>query len=337
MASDVFICYANEDEETAGDICTLFENNDISCWFKSRDLADKNDVYEILKAVRSSKSLFFIHSINAEDCNYVSSEIDIAFSENIPILVFALDKSEMGGKIGFYLKDKPQITGASPDEKYSNALKDISIILNRDLDQDIILDEAQTVSNKVFISYADEDEKIADGICHNLEKNSIKCWIKNRDLKIKDTSYSIKENLESSAAVVMIYSRDSERSSYIKTETDLAIKKNIPIIIYNVDESDINLKLGNYSNAQILNAYPNISSELEDLVKRTSIILNQPIDDVSVKNIDYQKKEIIIRTPVKNKKEPPKKRRSTLRTIGIVFGLFILWIIIGIIAIFVCF
>ena len=41
------------------------------------------------------------------------------------------------------------------------------------------------MSHEVYICYDEKDQITADAICHVLEENKIKCWMKTRDLGVK--------------------------------------------------------------------------------------------------------------------------------------------------------
>ena len=217
MSHKVFICYDPEDEEISSDISTLLESNAIKTWLKCKDYGEDNTVFDITNAIRGSECFVLVYSEDAKKSDYVTTEIDIAFSSDIPILIFKIDDATIDGKIGFYLKDKPTIDASNPKEKYSDLLVDVKDILNNQESSDGDLDEKPRVmtDDVVFICYDDEDVEVADAICHTLEENKIKCWIKNRDLSVNDTVFNMKEHLESSKAVVLIHSANSAKSNYV--------------------------------------------------------------------------------------------------------------------------
>ena len=38
------------------------------------------------------------------------------------------------------------------------------------------------MNHDVFISYSSKEKSIADGVCHYLEANGVKCWMAPRDI-----------------------------------------------------------------------------------------------------------------------------------------------------------
>ena len=203
MNHEVFICYDPKDEEISTDISNLFESNNIKTWVKSKDYGEDDSVHVISDAIRASDAFVLIYSENSKNSNFVKTEIDIAFSSNVPILIYKIDESGIDEKLGFYLKDKPTIESFNPKEKYPVLLNDVAGILNKTVD---VKPDASEISipsmNHVFICYDENDEDTANGICHTLEQNYIRCWIKNRDLGVNESVYNIKENIESADAVV---------------------------------------------------------------------------------------------------------------------------------------
>lgn len=302
MSYKVFICYDPNDEEISTDISSLLELNDIKTWIKSRDYSEDSTVFDITNAIRDSQCLVLVYSEDAKKSNYVTTEIDIAFSSNIPILIFRIDDATIEGKLGFYLKDKPTIVATeNPKEKFSNLIVDVKNILNNVEPKDENLDDSPIIptDNHVFICYDDEDEELANAICHNLEENRIKCWIKNRDLSVNDTIFNVKEHLESSQAVVLIHSANSAKSNYVNTDIDIAMENNIPIVLYRIDKYTLASKLKEYVGANRLDAYPDVNSELENLVRTTSEILKNPVKKLIVKKIPKAEQKPIEKTPEK--------------------------------------
>lgn len=285
MNHEVFICYDPKDEEISTDISNLFESNNIKTWVKSKDYGDDDSVHVISDAIRASDAFVLIYSENSKNSNFVKTEIDIAFSSNVPILIYKIDESGIDEKLGFYLKDKPTIESFNPKEKYPVLLNDVAGILNKTVD---VKPDASEISipsmNHVFICYDENDEDTANGICHTLEQNYIRCWIKNRDLGVNESVYNIKENIESADAVVLIHSANAEKSNFVNTESDIAMTESIPIILYKIDKYIVNSKLKDYVGNNRLDAYPDINSELENLVKKTSEILKNPVQKPVVKN-----------------------------------------------------
>ena len=103
---DVYICYDSEDETKANSICHLFEQHRITCWIKSRDYFSGDSVDKISHAIRNSKCMVILYSKNSKISNRVVTEVDIAFSSGIQILVFNIDGTNKKGDLEFFLKNK---------------------------------------------------------------------------------------------------------------------------------------------------------------------------------------------------------------------------------------
>lgn len=334
MSHKVFICYDPNDEEISSDLSTLLELNDIKTWLKSKDYNENNTVYDITNAIRSSECVVLVYSKDAKKSDYVTTEIDIAFSSNIPILIFKIDDTPIDGKIGFYLKDKPLIEASNPKEKYSDLLIDVKNILNKEKssDTDSAEDLIIPTDDLVFICYDDKDEEYANAICHTLEENKIKCWIKNRDLSVNDTVFNIKEHLESSKVFLLIHSANSAKSNYVNTDIDIAMENNIPIVLYKIDKYTLASKLKEYVGANRLDAYPDVNSELENLVKTTSEILKNPVKKPIVKKIPKVKEETEEKTPTKPEVKTESKGFFNKKTIAIIGIIAVILAIVGIYA-----
>ena len=122
MTVDVFICYDEQDEKIAERICYFLENNNKTCWIKNRDFNEDDGVHAITETIMSSQSFVLIYSENAKSSPYVTTELDIAFSSERPIITFKVDDSEIDEKQQFYLKDKPLINAYPDTDSYFKEL-----------------------------------------------------------------------------------------------------------------------------------------------------------------------------------------------------------------------
>lgn len=308
MNPNVFICYSEENLKIAEDVCSFLENNDVSCWIKSRDLAEDASVYDITKAIQKSESFVLIYSNDSKNSNYATTEVDIAFSSDIPILVFDVDNTPIDGKLGFYLKDKPYIDAASnPEEKYDDLLSDVRDIIGMPeskADTSIPSDD-----KSVYLCYANEDESSADAVYQVMNDNNIKTWSRHKDMGVNDSVSVIPDKIKGSDAFILIYSNDSNNSGYVKTETEIAKSTDVPKFVYKVDESEIGDTLkSNLGDAQIVDEFP----DLKGLVKNTSKSLGKEISNPVIERNLKAKKSNKRTAKVKKdtKAEKPKSRFS---------------------------
>lgn len=271
---EVYISYADEDEKIAGDICKLFEENGYSCWYKKRDYKENDSVSKISQAIRDSKRFVLVYSKSAEDSNFIRTEIDIGFADDLPIIIFNIDGTDISPQLQFYLENKPLID-AHPDTEnhYEQLLKDTA--------QLVASSKSETDEYDAYICYAEEDGLTGDAICHVLESNNIKCWFKNRDFKVNDSLKKINETIKNSKSVVLIYSEDAKKSNFVKTELEIANSSGIPIISFKIDESTHD-EFKSLNDAHWLEAFPNPGKTFKDLVSEVSNIVGKNIDDPQI-------------------------------------------------------
>ena len=112
--AEVFICYDEHDEEIATRACQLLEENELKCWLKYRD-ADTSDVVSSLmdEIRRNSKLFILILSKHAAASNFVSTEVDIAFSSSIPFMCLNIDGVQELGGLAFFITNTQIIDGFS--------------------------------------------------------------------------------------------------------------------------------------------------------------------------------------------------------------------------------
>ena len=282
MSQDAFICYSPEDENIALDVSSLLEDNGISNWIKKRDFKEEDTVFKISEAVRNSQIFILIYSENAKKSNFVVTELDIAFSSDVPILTFNIDNSDFEGKFLFYLKDKPSIDALDgPELKYGELLEYVTVMLNKgDMIQtdDIFANEIfatiDDYPDEAYICFSEEDSSVSDAICQVLEENNIKCWIKSRDLGVNETVFRISEVIKDSKCLVLVYSKNAEKSNFVKAEVEIASSSGVPILSYNIDETVSFDDVGeNLKNQNWIDSFPNPEKNFPELVRITSSIL----------------------------------------------------------------
>lgn len=325
---EVFICYTPEDEEIAKEICDFFEQKGIRCWFKKRDYSEEDSVSKIIDVIRDSKSVVLVYSDNARNSNFVITEIDVAFSSNIPIVVFNIDDSSISSKLEFYLSDKPSID-AFPNAKqhFEQLFKDTTELWGSS-------DEKLT-KHDVFICYGGDDILTSDAICHVLEENNISCWYKKRDFKVNDSIQKIKDSIKYSKSVVLVYSQEAMKSNYVNTEIAIANSLNIPIVSFKVDDSNVD-KTKDWKNLHWLDAFPDSGKHFKDLVSVVSKLVGKEIDNPLIsqkfenfkieKNSSESEKTIVEDTPTEFSKDygiGKNFKRITIATVAIISVLLI--------------
>lgn len=90
----------------------------------------------------------------------------------------------------------------------------------------------------VFISHSSKDAKIANAICNTLEANNIRCWLAPRDIRPgSDWAESINNAIESSKSLVLVFSENSNNSTQVAKELNLAINNKLIVLPFKIDDS----------------------------------------------------------------------------------------------------
>lgn len=139
MVHEVYICYSSSDKMTADAICHVLEENKFKCWIKPRDLGVHHIAEEITQAIRASQLMVLVFSENAKNSNYVNTEVDIAFSSNVPIVVFRIDGSVLDGGLEFFLENKHWLDAyPNPALEFRNLVVDVAKLLDRPISDPVI-------------------------------------------------------------------------------------------------------------------------------------------------------------------------------------------------------
>lgn len=90
---------------------------------------------------------------------------------------------------------------------------------------------------QVFISYSSKDTEVAQRLCKALEDSGSRCFIAFRDIR-PGMSYAeeIINGIDSSFAVVLLLSENSNSSPHVLREIERAVSKRVPVIVYRMAE-----------------------------------------------------------------------------------------------------
>ena len=125
------------------------------------------------------------------------------------------------------------------------------------------------MTHKVFISYSTKDKSTADAICHILEQNDLECWIAPRNITSgRHYASEIMDGIKTAKIVVLVYSKNSQESAFVKNEIENAFSNNKPILSFKIDETmpeesmEYYLKINHW-----LEAYPEPEKEFNKLIE----------------------------------------------------------------------
>ena len=95
----------------------------------------------------------------------------------------------------------------------------------------------------VFISYSRKNTECADAICAAFDKAGITYFIDRQGIKIEqDYIEKIANEIDNSKMVLFLASADSYRSKYINIELQYAFNNGVPILPYQIDDTEITKK-----------------------------------------------------------------------------------------------
>ena len=136
MNHDVYICYDKKDEYLSDELYQLFEKNNINAWSKSKDMHSDESVDTITNAISESKCFVLLLGKSSNDTNYIMTELDIAFSNEIPIVVFDIDEGKSSKKLEFLIRTQKVIPSYPNSKKQLEKLvKETSDIVKKPVDK----------------------------------------------------------------------------------------------------------------------------------------------------------------------------------------------------------
>lgn len=150
MGHDVYICYDEKDREIGEAIHASLEENGIDAWSKSKDMVSEGGGGKVLNVIEGCKCFLLVLSKQSIDTNYIITETDIAFSRNIPILVFNIDNSKLDGNLEFILENQKFLPSVSdPKRQIKNLVTETSDIIGKPAGKVKISSESLRVFEKV--------------------------------------------------------------------------------------------------------------------------------------------------------------------------------------------
>jgi len=133
MAHDAFISYSSVDKTAADTVCSILEQNGISCWIAPRDITPGIDFAEaIIDGIKSSKLFILVYSSNSSNSKQVIREVDRAVHTGIPVINLRLEDVPLSKQLEYYLSSVHWLDAKTPPlEEHINKLSGVVKILLR--------------------------------------------------------------------------------------------------------------------------------------------------------------------------------------------------------------
>lgn len=138
------------------------------------------------------------------------------------------------------------------------------------------------MAHDVFISYSSADRPVAEAACAALEHRGIRCWIAPRDiLPGLDWGAAIIKAIEGCRVMVLVFSRNANRSGQIKREVERAVAKGVTLVPIRIENALPEKTLEYFiSSAHWLDAWtPPMEKHLERLAETVHLLLTRTTRD----------------------------------------------------------
>ena len=139
---DVFISYSRANFDIADKIRHVLEQNNLKCWIAPRDIpSGKNYLRGVAEGIRMTKIVVLVYSKHSQNSDYVNNEVEMAFSNNKPILSFNIDQSEPSEDMKYYLKVTQWLNAyPNPEDEFETLIRDALKLCDESIDSPIMLD-----------------------------------------------------------------------------------------------------------------------------------------------------------------------------------------------------
>ncbi|MGB2962520.1 MAG: ABC transporter substrate-binding protein [Anaerolineales bacterium] len=147
---------------------------------------------------------------------------------------------------------------------------------------------AENVSTQdfdIFVSYSSQDKSIADAVVAAHEQAGIRCWYAPRDIAPgADWADSITKAIHDCSIMVLIFSKEANRSQRVIDEVNYAISQEKPLLPFRIESSNPTGALSlHLSSRHWLDAYdPGWEDHIERLVKSVTINLEDADETIQI-------------------------------------------------------
>ncbi|MGN6694332.1 MAG: toll/interleukin-1 receptor domain-containing protein [Aquihabitans sp.] len=124
-----FISHSNADSDLAQRVAVGVESNGAPCWIAPRDIPPAGDYADALEAgVTQAKVVVFLVSEHSIASRFCRAELEIARTDEIPILPVRLDKTPISGGWRIYLSGHQYLVADGNEDAW---IADLAIALRR--------------------------------------------------------------------------------------------------------------------------------------------------------------------------------------------------------------
>lgn len=154
---DVFISYSTKNGDVANKVCYVLEQNNIKCWIAPRNISSGR-IYldEIGGAIKSTKIVVLIYSVDSQESQYVNNEINMAFTNNKKILSFNIDNSIPKEDMEYYLKITQWLAAyPDPETEFEELVRDVRELCDEVGDAPVLVDMSHFNDNDLSMHKKD--------------------------------------------------------------------------------------------------------------------------------------------------------------------------------------
>ena len=167
----------------------------------------------------------------------------------------------------------------------------------------------------IFISYKSEEYDYADRIRTEFEQNGVLCWMAPESIS-GGSSYAaeIPKAIRGCVAFVLILSKKSQESVWVKSEVDMAKNMGKLILPFVIEIMNLNDEMTLYlNNVQQLFAYKDWNHTLNEMIDQVCEVLDaqRGVPQIEVEAEDAEVSDVKIRP----KKHMPTRKKKKLRIV----------------------
>jgi len=145
IAHDIFISYSSIDKDAAEKICSILEENGISCWMAPRNITPGMPFAEaIIDGIKSSKVFILVYSSSSNNSTQVIREVDRAVHNGLSIINLRLEDVPLSKQLEYYISNVHWMDAITPplEQHIQQLCNVVKMFLKPEEVQDIEIAEA---------------------------------------------------------------------------------------------------------------------------------------------------------------------------------------------------
>jgi tetratricopeptide (TPR) repeat protein len=230
---DVFFAYSNRDQSAVLNIREFLERRGVSCWDARRDIVAGTDWGNgIARAIERCRVLIVILSNAGNDSRHVAREVRRAIEMKKPILPIRVEAVKPSEALAFLAPFERLDVIDNPERELSKVYDTVQSLFGREQTQQTPPPSAPRPApgqGQSYVSYSRLDRDRVGQLVSALESSGCSVWWDREVPSGQRWDEVLRQQLEQARYVLVVWTRNSVESEFVRDEATEALHRNILI------------------------------------------------------------------------------------------------------------